>query len=130
MISMNMLNKIANEKSGFTLIELLVVIAIIGLLSSVVLTSLNGARVKSKSSVYKTELISLRPAVISFCSDVTLVPATHVPAAGAHPQGVVGAQNCGANGTGTFSITFTGATNGGACTSATMTETSLAFAGC
>lgn len=45
---MNFSYKIAQH--GFTLIELLVVISIIGLLSSVVLANLNGAREKAKLS--------------------------------------------------------------------------------
>ena len=45
---------------GFTLIELLVVIAIIGLLSSIVLASLNTARGKSKDAVVQSDLGTVR----------------------------------------------------------------------
>ena len=40
-----------NKKIGFTLIELLVVIFIIGLLSSIVLSSLNTVRAKARSAI-------------------------------------------------------------------------------
>jgi prepilin-type N-terminal cleavage/methylation domain-containing protein len=43
-----MMFKIRKMRSGFTLIELLVVIAIIGMLSSIVLSSLNSSREKAR----------------------------------------------------------------------------------
>ena len=49
--------------TGFTLIELLVVISIIGLLSSVVLTSLNTARLKAKDGRRLSDMKQIRMAL-------------------------------------------------------------------
>jgi general secretion pathway protein G len=56
------MQKLTSQK-GFTLIELLVVIAIIGLLSSVVIASLNGARIKGRDARRVEDLKQLQNAV-------------------------------------------------------------------
>jgi prepilin-type N-terminal cleavage/methylation domain-containing protein len=58
-----------NKNKGFTLIELLVVIAIIGILSAVVLASLNSARGKGSNAAIKSNLANLRAGAEMYYDD-------------------------------------------------------------
>lgn len=60
---------IKKNECGFTLIELLVVIAIIGLLSSVVLASLNSARGKARDAKRESDFGELRTALELYAND-------------------------------------------------------------
>lgn len=64
----------ARNTQGFTLIELLVVIAIIGLLSSVVLASLNTAREKAKVANSVAQVRELRTVVSLYMNDTGVAP--------------------------------------------------------
>lgn len=58
-----------NSKKGFTLIELLVVVAIIALLSTIVLSSLNDAKEKSKWTAFNSEILEIQKGVQLYKED-------------------------------------------------------------
>ncbi|MCK5059862.1 MAG: prepilin-type N-terminal cleavage/methylation domain-containing protein [Candidatus Pacebacteria bacterium] len=67
------LNQTKNNK-GFTLIELLVVIAIIGILSSVVIASLNTARQRARTARAQADLKQFQLAIGLLYDDTSLHP--------------------------------------------------------
>jgi len=68
-----------NSNRGFTLIELLVVIAIIGILSSVVLASLNSARQKSRDAKRISDIKQLQLALELYFDANGTYPPTLAP---------------------------------------------------
>jgi type II secretion system protein G len=75
------------HKRGFTLIELLVVIAIIGVLASIVMVSLSGAKSKSRDSKRQADIKSIQLALAMYYNDNGMYPTNIYAAAGAAPAG-------------------------------------------
>ncbi len=63
-----------NKNKGFTLIELLVVVAIIGLLASIVLVAMNGARQKTRDAKRLSDVKGLGSALELFFSTARAYP--------------------------------------------------------
>jgi|CXWL01.1.fsa_nt_gi prepilin-type N-terminal cleavage/methylation domain-containing protein len=84
--------KIASSqvRRGFTLIELLVVIAIIGILSSIVLASLNVARDKSADAAIESNISNMRAQAQIYYDNNT---ASYLGVCTADPTGLLSAQN-------------------------------------
>ncbi len=95
-------------EKGFTLIELLVVIAIIGILSSVVLASLNTARSKAGDSAIKSNMANIRAQAEIFYDDPAAGNGTYTGVCGnANVIAQMNAANTAAGVAAAFSTTLT-----------------------
>ncbi len=115
------------NSKGFTLIELLVVIAIIGILASIVMTTLNNTRQKAKDAAFKAEASRTVPGIVSICDDRDIVVEDFTGTTYDHDitftsLSAAPDQNCGTSGAGTFNYTIT-ATNEAKASDGTTTAT-------
>lgn len=70
-MTLHKFKKYIHIRGGFTLVELLVVIAIIGILSSIVLVSVQGARAKARDGQRMHDLSQIKTALVVYNDDLS-----------------------------------------------------------